>query len=106
MTYFKFKNKNEYLPEFIIDFLKKNKIDEPFEEKIGEVTFHYDICYIDKSYLRKLKLQNINNSISYDDKMFIEYFLNPNFVDFIGDKIPESVDYWFPSIRAGVTYSM
>ena len=67
--YFIFKIKNEYLPEFIKNSIILGKINSSF----------HGIYHIEHKYFRKLKIQNIENNISSDDKVLLEYIINENF---------------------------
>ena len=68
--YFIFKNKNEFLPEIIKESLINNKIRR---------YYYYDIMFISLKYFRKLKIQNIENIISEDEKALLEYLINTSF---------------------------
>ena len=67
--YFKFKIKDEYLPTIIHIFIQDGKI------KIERGS----VLSIDLKYFRKLKIQNIENSISEDDKVVLEFLINRDF---------------------------
>lgn len=74
--HFIFKNKDKYLP-FIITKSIKNKI---IKRDL------LDVFYIDKKYLRKLKILNIEDKNSDDDKILLEYLINDSFVDMFSEE--------------------
>lgn len=79
--HFEFKIKDQYLPKFINDYRKDGKIkSSPFR--------YYTI---DIKYFRKLKLQNITNTISEEDKLFIEYLINDNFVQMLTEEESKTI---------------
>lgn len=91
IIYFRFKIKRDYLPEVIINYCNIKHADEKHD--VGYLLYREDLCYINKLYLRKLKLQNINNTILHDDKIFLEYILDSNLVDIFGNSIPHNINY-------------
>jgi hypothetical protein len=66
--YFIFKLKDEYLPDFI-----------KVERNIKKNNYLNNIYYIEKKYFRKLKIQNIENTISENEKKVLEFLINENF---------------------------
>lgn len=75
--YFKFKIKDEYLPDFIKEFKKEGKIID------GVMFKSSDILSIDNKYIRLLKINNLENNISKRDKEFLEFLLDDRFVVFL-----------------------
>jgi len=71
--HFTFKMKYEYLPQFIKDVIDDRKIEYSA----------YDIYFINQKYLRKLKIENIENKIKVNDKKLLEYLINEDVVQFL-----------------------
>jgi hypothetical protein len=74
--YFMFKIKEQYLPDVIRQNIGKCLYKDAY-------TYTY---YIDKKYLRKLKIKNIENDISEENKILINYLINDNFIDMISNE--------------------
>ena len=71
--YFKFKLKDEYLPEFIKELINE-----------GKILCHWnEVLSIDIQYLRLLKIKNLENNISKKDKEFLELLLDKRCTSFI-----------------------
>ncbi len=68
--YFKFKIKDEYLPDFITELKNDGKLVD------NELFNSSDILSIDNKYLRLLKIKNLENNISEKDKEFLEFLLD------------------------------
>jgi hypothetical protein len=62
---------------FLPNFLQKHRTEKMTYYSFGGIK---DFYTIDIKILRKLKLKNLDNTISDDDKIFLEYLLNENFV--------------------------
>ena len=94
--YFIFKIKDEYLPDIISKYIKEEKIHHDHHDNVS----YYDHIYcIDQKYFRKLKIQNIENSISEDDKKVLEFLINMDLVKMLtqeeyNEKIKTSGSYW------------
>lgn len=73
--YFITKIKDEYLPEIFLEYVREKKIQQ-----------YYPIFFIDNQYLRKLKIQNIEQSIDEKDGMLLTFLLNENNVIMITQK--------------------
>jgi len=71
--YFTSKLKDEYLVEIIKENLSNGTIKNFYP-------YSYEILSIDKKYLRKLKIQNIENDIQDKDKTLLEFLINENYV--------------------------
>ena len=80
--YFIFKIKNEYMPNYIINnnLLKHNK---------------WSIYSINLKDFRKLKIQNIEGTISTEDKRLVEYLINDNFTHLLTQKEYEEKTKYF-----------
>lgn len=72
--YFRFKIKNEFLPGFVLNYF--GKVQKEF----------VDVYSIDNIYLRKLKLQKIENTISDEDRTFLDYLIDDRFTYFMTKK--------------------
>jgi len=71
--YFTSKLKDEYLLEIIKESVSNGNIKSFYP-------YSYEILSIDKKYLRKLKIQNIENNIQDKDKILLEFLINENYV--------------------------
>ena len=71
--YFIFKIKNEYLPDYISgnNLLKH---------------CNWSVYSIDLKFFRKLKIQNIDGTISMENKKLVEYLMNDNFIHLLTQK--------------------
>lgn len=72
-----FKLKDEYLPNFIKEYIQQKKI-----------TFSYKmyVYTISQKLFRKLKIQNIENSISNEDKLVFDFLSNDIFTKILSQK--------------------
>ena len=68
--YFITKIKDEYLPQVIKDNILNGKI-----QKYS----YFSIFYIDKKYLRKIKIKNIEETLSQNEQILLDFLLNDNF---------------------------
>jgi hypothetical protein len=73
---------NQYFTVKIDEFLPKIIKHNISLGKISQSTL-YNIFFIDQKYLRKLKIQNIEGSISEDDKDLLEFLINKDLTKFI-----------------------
>ena len=73
--HFIFKIKSQYLPKFITEY-----------ERNGKFKSSGVINTIDIKFFRKLKIQKIENDISEEDKKFLDYLLNDDFVDLLTEE--------------------
>lgn len=72
--YFITKIKDEYLPQVMKDNISNGRI--------RRYTY-FTIFYIDKKYLRKIKIKNIENSLDEEEKALLDFLLNENFTDML-----------------------
>jgi hypothetical protein len=70
--FFIFKLKDEYLPDFVKKYSKLYKHD-PY---CGTMSNTY---YIDEKHFRKLKIKNIEQKISNEDKILLEFLMNVSY---------------------------
>lgn len=77
--YFITKLKDEFLPDVIFDSIEKKKIKSCYP-------WNYTLFIIEQKYLRKIKIQNIQNGIDAEDKLLLEFILNDNFVKMLTDE--------------------
>lgn len=86
-TYFKFKTKEEYLPEFIKECIQNDSI----------IYHGAQIYSIDNQMSRKLKIRNLENKNPDDDDKFLNYMINDSFIHYLTEeeykKIKESQIY-------------
>jgi len=86
--YFRFKIKDYFLPKNILNYININKVKREYG----------DIYYVDNKYLRKLKIENIENNISNENKLFLEYLIDERFIQLVSDeeyiKISSSTTTW------------
>lgn len=80
--YFIFKVKDEYIP----DYIKLN-------EKLLLVNYYLKIYKTDNNYIRKLKLENLQNNISSIDKKILEYLLDERLIDYVTKKYFDENNY-------------
>jgi hypothetical protein len=76
---------NQYFTVKIDEFLPKIIKHNISLGKISQSTL-YNIFFIDQKYLRKLKIQNIEGSISEDDKDLLEFLINKDLLEFLINK--------------------
>jgi hypothetical protein len=68
--YFIFKIKDAFLPEVIKEYQRRNILKQ----------FSWsDIYSLDKKYFRKIKILNIENRISEEEKSLLEFLINESF---------------------------
>lgn len=72
--YFITKIKDEYLPQVMKDNISNGKIQR---------YTYLSILYIDKKYLRKIKIKNIDKSLGEEEQTLLNFLLNDNFVDML-----------------------
>jgi len=78
--YFIFKIKDEFLPITIREYIQNGKICS------DQNSYYNNIYYINQKYLRKLKIQNIENTISEDEKIVLEFLINTDLTQFLTQK--------------------
>lgn len=74
--YFIFKLKDDFLPEVIKEY-QRRKILKQFSWS--------DIYFLDKKYFRKLKIQNIEERISEEEKSLLEFLINESFTKILNN---------------------
>ena len=89
-NYFKFKTKDEYLPEFIKDCIQNNSI----------IYHGAQIYTVDNKLIRKLKIEKLENKISDKDKEFLNYMISDIFIYYLTEEDCEKIkfyDYQLPT---------
>lgn len=80
--YFKFKIKNEYLPSIVNDYIKNKIITQT-----RDIVIPVDTIYMIKlTYLRKLKIEKIENRITNNERILLDYLTNDNFTHMLTEK--------------------
>jgi hypothetical protein len=77
--YFITKLKDEFLPVCFFESIEKGKIKSFYP-------WNNALFFIELKFLRKIKIQNIQNDIDSDDKLLLEFLLNDNFVKMLTDE--------------------
>ena len=83
--YFETKLKDKFLPKIVIENIENGKL-KAFN------TWNLNVLIIDKKYLRKIKIQNIEKKISEDDKLLLEFLLNDNYVNMLSNSEAEKLN--------------
>ena len=83
--YFETKLKDKFLPKIVIENIENGKL-KAFN------TWNLNVLIIDKKYLRKIKIQNIEKKISEDDKLLLEFLLNDNYVNMLSNSEVEKLN--------------
>ena len=82
-NYFKFKTKDEYLPEFIKDCIQNNSI----------IYHGAQIYTVDNKLIRKLKIEKLENKISDKDKEFLNYMISDIFIYYLTEEDCEKIKH-------------
>ena len=70
--YFEIKLRREFVPEIIENSISSGKLKKP--------KWSYEFVMIDQKYLRKIKIENIENKLDGEDKILLNFLLNENYV--------------------------
>jgi len=81
--YLIFKLKDEFLPDIIKEYIKKEIIN--WDRK------SWRAHYIDQKFFRKIKIQNIDETISIEEKKIFDFLMNSDFTKLLTNEEYESL---------------